>query len=408
VGSASVEDQRTDGIVRRRADGIGEALLPSPCVQAHAANLTLLPGGDLACVWFGGSQEGRSDISIYMSRLPAGAEAWSAPQRLSDDPDRSEQNPILFPTPDGDLWLLHTAQVAGNQNTAVDKRRVSSDGGRTFGSSEIMIATPGTFVRQPPVVLANGDWLLPCFMCITPPGVKWIGDRDFSVVKVSSDHGRSWRDVIVPDSAGLVHMNILPASDGGLLALFRSRFADSIYLSRSADGGATWSPPLATDLPNNNSSLQAVRLRDGRIALVFNNVRATAATARRASLYDEIDDPPASELVPQDEGAFALAPAPVPGRQAIWGTPRAPLTLAMSADDGASWRIVADLETGDGYCLTNNSAERLNRELSYPSVIEAADGGLHIAFTYHRQAIKYLKLPATLVAPRPHTGAGRE
>ena len=53
--------------------------IPSPCVQNHAANLMPLPNGDLACVWFGGSQEGKSDISIYFSRLPAGKLQNSAP-----------------------------------------------------------------------------------------------------------------------------------------------------------------------------------------------------------------------------------------------------------------------------------------------------------------------------------------
>ena len=57
---------------------------------------------------------------------------------------------------------------------------------------------------------------------------------------------------------------------------------------------------------------------------------------------------------------------------------------------------VADLEPGDGYWLTNNSVERLNRELSYPSITQSADGAVHVAFTYHRQAIKHSRLPVEL------------
>src|ERR1700733_14320516 len=82
-----------------------EAYLPSPCVQNHAANIMPLHGGDLACVWFGGPPEGIPDISIYFSRLSAKSDRWSEAVRLSDDPTRSEQNPILFPAPDGRLWL---------------------------------------------------------------------------------------------------------------------------------------------------------------------------------------------------------------------------------------------------------------------------------------------------------------
>lgn len=382
-----------DGQLSPRGDdsGIEEALLPSPCLQNHAANLMPLPGGDLGCVWFGGTQEGKSDISVYFSRLREGEQRWSIPVQLSDDPARSEQNPILFAPPGGALWLLHTAQLSGNQDTAIVRRRLSRDGGRTWEPSEVMIDKPGTFVRQPPVVLANGDWLLPCFLCRTTPGTKWLGEQDISVIKISADQGASWRDVPVPGSRGLVHMNVVPATDGSLVALFRSRWADHIYRSRSHDGGASWTPPEPTTLPNNNSSIQATRLADGRLAMVFNSVGRTATTERRASLYDEIEDD-------ERPGATMAMGAPrAHGREAFWGTPRAPVTLALSSDDGATWRVVADLETGDGYCLTNNSIDGLNRELSYPSIAQSPDGTVHVAFTYHRKAIKHLRLPLELV-----------
>ena len=208
---------RMDGRLRKREDGSGieEALLPSPCVQNHAANLMPLPNGDLGCVWFGGTQEGKSDISVYFSLLTGNV--WSVPIRLSEDPARSEQNPILFPTPDGALWLLHTSQHAGNQNTSVVKRRISHDGGASWSSPDVLIDEAGTFVRQPLVVLPTGpnsQWLLPCFLCRTTPGTKWLGEQDISVVKISGDQGRTWRDVIVPESQGLVHMSIVPAARG--------------------------------------------------------------------------------------------------------------------------------------------------------------------------------------------------
>jgi predicted neuraminidase len=97
-----------DGVLRpheTEPDRI-EAFLPSPCVQNHAANLTYLADGSLACVWFGGTMEGMGDISIWMSRLPAGAGRWGPAIRLTDDPERSEQNPILFQAPDGRVRLF--------------------------------------------------------------------------------------------------------------------------------------------------------------------------------------------------------------------------------------------------------------------------------------------------------------
>jgi len=374
-----------DGVIRPASDDPvrRDAFLPSPCIQNHAANLMRLANGDLACVWFGGTQEGIPDISIYFSRLVPGAAAWSAPERLSDDPTRSEQNPVLFPAPDGRLWLLYTSQRSGNQDTAIIKVRISADDGRTWGPIGTLFDEPGTFVRQPIIVLDNGDWLLPVFLCRTRPGEKWTGDDDVSAVKISTDRGRTWQQHQVPDSLGCVHMNVEQLGDGSLLALFRSRWADRIHLSRSVDGGRTWSGPVATSLPNNNSSIQMTQLANGRLALVYNDVSAEQAIERRASLYDEIED---------DDGGTVAAATASDGRKAFWGTPRAPMTVALSDDGGQTWPHKRNLEIGDGYCMTNNSRDGLNREYSYPTIKQLPDGSLHVAFTYFRRAIKHVEI----------------
>jgi predicted neuraminidase len=364
-----------------------EADLPSDCVQNHAANLMLLANGDLACVWFGGTQEGVADISIYFSRLAQGVTRWSAPVKLSDDTTRSEQNPILFAAPDGRLWLIHTSQKSGNQDTAVVKCRTSGDNGQTWSASTTLLDQPGTFVRQPVVVLDNGDWLLPVFRCRTTPGEKWVGNDDDSAVMISTDHGSTWTGIAVPGSTGCVHMNVVKAADGSLVAFFRSRWADHVYVSRCAADGRHWSVPQATPLPNNNSSIQVTRLASGHLAIVYNDMSAAQATERRVSLYDEIED--------DDEATPAPAPAATPpagARTAFWGAPRAPLTIAISEDGGKTWPRKRNLEVGDGYCMTNNSAQQLNREYSYPSIRQTPDGAIHVAYTVFRQKIRYVRI----------------
>jgi len=89
-----------------------EAKLPTYCPQNHASNLLLLKNGDILCVWFSGTQEGMADISIYLSRLKPGETEWPLPVKLSEDPAKSEQNPVLFMAPDGKLWLMWTSQKA--------------------------------------------------------------------------------------------------------------------------------------------------------------------------------------------------------------------------------------------------------------------------------------------------------
>jgi len=407
----TVEPLTTDGVLRVREDGIDEAYLPTKTVQSHAANLALLLGGDLGCVWFGGTQEGVADISVWFSRLSTGSRLWTSPQQLSDDATRSEQNPVLFSAPTGELWLLHTAQHAGDQDTAVVRARVSPDGGLTWGPVRELLASGGggIFVRQPPLVLPSGRWLLPTFACVRVPGRRWIGDRDTSSVWFSDDDGASWTESAVPGSTGCVHMNIVTRADGGLAAYFRSRWADHVYRSTSADG-VTWSPPQPTELPNNNSSIQAVSLGAGLTAMVLNESSRLDAVARRVSLYDEIDDEGIIEdVTPQmrdlDTSPVAPGSRSSEDQTAFWGAPRAPLTLAFSPDDGVSWPVRWVLAEGDGYALSNNSRDGLNRELSYPSVVPDGAGGLHIAFTHHRRAIRYLHVPAAAVQERLRHGS---
>ncbi|MQW86900.1 glycosyl hydrolase [Sinorhizobium saheli] len=362
--------------------GRSDAYLPSPCVQNHAANLAFLPDGTLTCVWFGGTMEGMGDISVYMSRLEPGARHWSEPEKMSDDPEKSEQNPLIFTAPDGRVWLLYTSQTSGNQDGAIVKRRISNDGGRTFGPPEILCAIPGTFVRQPIIVNGAGDWLLPVFRCIGEAGRRWTGDLDRAAVLVSHDQGRIWRMQEVPESIGAVHMNIVPAEGQTMVAFYRNRFATSVLMSRSDDAGLHWSAPQPVDLPNNNSSIQAIRMKNGAIAMVYNHSNASMSDARRHSLYDEIEG----------EDGEAAAPPLASVRPAIWGVPRAPLSLAFSTDGGLTFPRRVDLDTGDGFCLSNNSKDSLNREFSYPSIVEDAEGRLHIAYTYFRRAIKYVRL----------------
>jgi predicted neuraminidase len=379
TAAVSFRREMMDGVLRQVEPGRQDAFIPSPALQNHAASLARLPGGALACVWFGGTMEGMPDISVHMSVLDEAAGRWSPAEKLVDDPARSEQNPLLHRAADGSVWLLYTSQISGNQETSVVRRRISHDGGKTFGEPHTLIDVPGTFIRQRIVTLASGEMLLPVFQCRKLAGESWTGNKDTSAVFRSADGGRTWAEIPVPGSLGQVHMNIVPLGGSRMLALFRSRWADFIHRSRSEDDGASWSAAAPTDLPNNNSSIQCIRLADGRLALVYNHSSAANAEGRRTSLYDEI------------EGASAPA-AETTGRQAFWGAPRAPMSLIFSEDGGETWSGRRDLETGDGYCLSNNSVDSINREFSYPTVLEAPGGQLDIAFTYFRQGIKHVRL----------------
>lgn len=369
-----------DGTLVSRPGGT-EAILPSSAVQNHAAFLSVLPDGALLCAWFGGTLEGKSDIAIHASVLTPGADAWGAAQCLTDDPARSEQNPVIFTSPEGETILFNTAQPAGNQDQArVMMRRLELDGDHLASGPCRDIGLPdGTFIRAPLRIRADGAWMLPLFRCNPRPGQRWNGSDDTAAMAVSTDRGETWTVQDVPDSLGAVHMSPVPLEEDRLVAFYRRRQADFVHRSESRDGGHTWTPPAPTDVPNNNSSIGVTRLADGRIAMVCNPVSAAMSQDRRASLYDELGE--------DDDRPDASG-----GCQPIWGVPRAPLTLCLSEDDGRSFPHRIVIEDSPGTCLSNDSVDGRNKELSYPVILQRADGQVDIAYTLYRRAIKHVRL----------------
>lgn len=358
-----------------------EAFIPPMGRENHAANMIELPNGDLLCAWFAGSQEGMPDVRIALSRLPAGGDHWTQPVWVSEDTTRSEQNPVLFRTPSGQTWVLYTAQESRGctkeewlekvargeaegdyamQWTAVIRRRISEDDGHTWGPVETLFEKPGSFCRQPVVIMSNGEWLLPMYYSLPAPGHA----DDYTVMQITADQGGTWLEVEVPGSRGRVQASVLELAPGRLIAFFRSRVADWIYVSRSSDYGRTWTVPEPTTLPNNNSSIQAIKLTSGYIAIAFNYYQAS----------------------PQSGSA-------------IWPKRRYPVTVAISEDEGTTWPYMRHIDTGDDFCGERN--EHLNRRLSYPGLIQTRDGMIHAFYSYRdRQCIKYVSFSEDWVRDR--------
>ncbi len=139
--------------------------------------------------------------------------------------------------------------------------------------------------------------------------------------------------------SGVIQPTLWEYAPGRVKMLMRStQRVGCVCASVSDDYGRTWSPAERVPVPNPNSGLDAVRLKDGRIVLACNPVR---------------------------EG-------------------RRPLAVLVSEDNGATWPRRVDLETGPG-------------EYSYPSIIQAEDGRVHVVATHQRtQIFHYVLEPADL------------
>jgi predicted neuraminidase len=114
--------------------------------------------------------------------------------------------------------------------------------------------------------------------------------------------------------------------------------------------------------------------------MACNPVNASMSPDRRESLYDELGD----DSRPQAQG----------GCTPIWGVPRGPLSLCLSSDGGVSFPERIVVEDSPGTCLSNDSLDGRNLELSYPSLSQAPDGSLDLAYTLYRRAIRHVRLPA--------------
>lgn len=342
-----------------------EALIPIPCQFCHAPDLLELPNGDLLCCFFaGGKGEGYSDVSIWLSRLPAGESCFTEAVKVSDDAARSEQNPSLFLHPNGEVWLLYTAHVsrtadtvlpphANLQYTSEIRRKRSRDGGRTWEKTETVFSHPGSFCRQKIQVVSGGRFLFSNWRCLDD---DTRNGSDTTVIQISDDQGETWRATEVPGSRGCVHCNIVDRGGGRLAAFFRSRSADRIYRSVSEDNGEHWTVPQPTELPNNNAGISAVGLPGGAIALAYN----------ACSFGDDRE-------------------------VTRWPRQRAPLAVALSEDEGLTWDYRRIAEGAEGYCGRLNAA--CNARHEYPVLLATRAGELHLAYAWgNRRAIRYMKI----------------
>ncbi|SDN87092.1 sialidase family protein [Alkalicoccus daliensis] len=345
--------------------------IKSPFPHNHASNLMVLDNGDLLCAWFGGSREGKPDISILVSRLENQKSEWNEPIVLKGDPEKSEQNPILFKNTNGDLWMLYTAQNLIHQDSAVVKCRISKDEGESWSEAETLFGEAGSFVRNPPLLIGD-KIILPAYY--SKKSKSGFLGSDHSVVKISEDHGETWKEYEVPESEGLVHMSIVKASDK-LVGFFRSRKADYVYTTSSSDEGKTWTAPVKTELVNNNASIQSLRLENGNLMLIFNDTNAAENPPKenRPPWFDKAD----METVKSGDEKEATS---------IWGVVRSPLTLALSEDEGITWSYKKKVISKED--LSEDIEEP---EFSYPSIVEK-DDELHISFTYLRKWIRHVQL----------------
>jgi predicted neuraminidase len=355
----------------------------SPTPSCHAATVADLGTGYVLAAWFGGAHEGHPDVAIWLSRYDGAR--WSAPVRVADEPGVPLWNPVLFRDAADILWLFYKAGPTVPAWSGL--YRQSRDAGRTWSAPTLLPAGLIGPAKNKPITLSNGDILCGASAETWRNWTAWA--------EISADGGRSWTrhgPITAPADAGrgdpwrspdvaptLARAEIarpavpgagqselvsatwdaasgqlrLPQEHRGVIQpavweyapgrvkmlLRATRAVGAVCVAESNDFGRTWSPARPLAIPHANSGLDAVRLTDGRIVLACN---------------------------PTHEG-------------------RSPLALLISDDNGETWPRRRDLETAAG-------------EFSYPSVIQAADGRLHVVYTHRRTHIQHVIVDADELA----------
>ena len=248
---------------------------------------------------------------------------WTPPACWADAGPEPHWNPVLHAEGPRCWLFFKVGPDPGAWRTMVCER----DGPGSWSAPRLLVA--GDDVGRGPVKnkllrLAGGEWLAPASSERQPDGWRLFVDR-------SPDQGRTWERTPDLDCRHAIQPTLWAGAGDDVHLLARTA-ARAIYRADSRDGGRTWSAPYPLDVPHNNSGIDLTRTSDGRLVLAHNPV---------ASVFG----------------------------------PRTPLVLSVSHDDGATWTRALTIEDEPG------------AEFSYPSLIPASSAGLHISYTWKRQAI---------------------
>jgi predicted neuraminidase len=320
----------------------------APFPSAHASTLVRLKNGEILAAWFGGAHEGANDVAIWGSRRTSSG--WSAPVELVREPNVPCWNPVLFQTHDGKIWLYY--KYGRNPREWTGARLASSDEGKTWSKPEHLPAGLLGPIKDKPLVLADGTIVSGTSVESYSAWAVWV-DR-------STDNGKTWHrsgPITVPADkmptppaaepplkpgsehvTGIIQPAIAQLGKKHLRLYARStRDIGRICVADSFDNGVTWTDAHPLDVPNPNSGIDAVGLRDGRVVLIYNNTTSG----------------------------------------------RTPLNLAVSKD-GEHFTMFQTLESDPG-------------EYSYPAIIQGQDANLYMTWTWNRKRIALAEAPLSSI-----------
>ena len=295
----------------------------------HPTTFTQLANGDLYLAFYGGSGEYSTDTAVYGSRQVAGTQKWSEPKVIADTPFVSEGNPVVWQAPDGTVWLFYVVRYGETWSTSRIQAKISRDGAKTWSDSTILAFEQGMMVRGRPIVLDNGDYLLPIYH-ETGADTERTGPDSTSLFLRFEKQTKKWTQTgRIRSNTGNIQPAVVELSKDHLLAFCRrgggyepDEFGYMVR-SESKDNGKTWSRGEDTQFYNPNSAVELLKMKSGNLLLAYNNHMSE----------------------------------------------RDPLRLALSADNGKTFPYHVDVAEGG------------TRDFAYPYLVQTTDGKIHLTYT---------------------------
>lgn len=302
----------------------------------HPASITELANGDLYVVFFSGKGEYRDDAAaVYGLRLRKGARRWTRPEAIARNPFHSLGNAVVWQAPDGLVWLFYVTRYGELWNSSRITAKISRDGAKTWSESFLLTFEAGTMVRNLPIVLSNGDYLLPVYHEVGDDP-ELTGPDCTSFFLRFDPRQQTWTESNRVRSR-LGNLQPAPAViSGEHLVAFCRRGGDYegrpdgwMVRTESHDGGTTWSPGVDSTFPNPNAAVDFLRLQSGNHLLVYND-------------------------------SFSE---------------RTPLTVALSRDGAQT------------FPEKRNLLDRPNGDYAYPIAIQTRDGRIQVVYTDERKKV---------------------
>jgi predicted neuraminidase len=218
-----------------------------PGIYKHPATVAEFQNGDLYIAYYGGEGEYEGDTKVFGMRLVKGKTEWTEPEIIADAPWRSEGNAAVWQAPDGIVWLFYVNNYGPTWSSARVKYKISKDNGHTWSDSDVLAFELGSMCRSRPILLSDGDYLLPLYHETGEDRERTDSDTCSYFMRFDPET-KTWTETNrIYSKMGNLQASPVQIDDDYLVAYIRrgGPFGPLkegvLYRSESRDGGRTWS-----------------------------------------------------------------------------------------------------------------------------------------------------------------------